>query len=376
MAHKTYNPRISLLLLLSSVGVAGVLSAAGPQVVAHAQTSEGATENVATELGATDTTNVSNTESAESNELGESEVATPSTNTLATGPENGSASVVEDTATLVPETKATAENTLENVSDSQPLAANTGEEQPASTDGDSNSQVSEVDTDKSAQDVVIRTSLSDTHVVDAQGGQLKAGDKVALWTYNGGNNQTWDIVSSDAKDYYFVQAHGTDKVLDIEYAIPKSGQRVLLWNKTGADNQLWKIDKKDGLVRFISKLNEDLALNVSYAAAKDGSQLIVWSASGAANEWFQVMPKNVDVLTQDQIDEGVYTIAAGSKGGFVVSDQSSSGVTLAKSTGDPSQRVVVSSTGDGFYSLSFESSGLVLGAKDGSIVATTPVSQG
>lgn len=103
----------------------------------------------------------------------------------------------------------------------------------------------------------IQTAYGNHSCLDAEddsgGNPSQDGDRVQMWQCNGGNNQEWSFVSVlNGQDWQIVN-EASGKCLDAEadqYGDPDSnGDRIQLWTCNGGHNQYWSeaLSCSDGL---------------------------------------------------------------------------------------------------------------------------------
>jgi len=127
-------------------------------------------------------------------------------------------------------------------------------------------------------------SKHSNHVLDIEGGNVKAGTKVIQWPKKGHDNanQRWTF---DGEGFIHSAANA-NLVLDIEGGGGK-GTKLIIWEKKHHDNnnQRWKWNKNG---QIVNRGNKNLVLDIEGASKDGGAKLIVWEPHGNANQKFHL----------------------------------------------------------------------------------------
>jgi Ricin-type beta-trefoil lectin domain/Chlamydia polymorphic membrane protein (Chlamydia_PMP) repeat len=113
--------------------------------------------------------------------------------------------------------------------------------------------------------------------VDNRGNSAVNGNKIEIWTCNGGAAQTWTYTTSGQ-----LQTHG--KCLDDANSGTRNGTKVQLLSCTGRTNQEWTWQASG---EFVNKFN-GLCLDDSGFSTTNGTQLEVWKCNNTANQHWTV----------------------------------------------------------------------------------------
>jgi endoglucanase len=125
-------------------------------------------------------------------------------------------------------------------------------------------------------------------VLDVIGGSTANGAQVIQGTWNGGNNQQWQIIDNGG-GYYRIINRNSAHALDVNAGSTANGANVIQWPWNGGNNQQWQIiDNGGGYYRIINR-NSGQALDVSGGSTANGTNVIQWPWSGGNNQQWQVI---------------------------------------------------------------------------------------
>lgn len=236
-------------------------------------------------------------------------------------------------------------------------------------------------------DYVLRSSVSTTQVVDAEGGSRASGTNVQTYESNMTGAQRWHFAYDKSSRCYKVSIVGSSSALTADALEPASGTNVCLRPQMGIATQLWSVTKQsDGLVRLSPASARGLCLDVSGATDGNCTNVQLWASNGTAAQAFETLskPSASAVAGERLVSDGYYTIvsALGSGRALDVSGASraNGGVTVIyRRNGDNNQRWRFSwesgSSSKGFYRISAMHTGKVLDADLGNLVSGTTVQQ-
>lgn len=124
--------------------------------------------------------------------------------------------------------------------------------------------------------------------LDVNGGSTANGASVIQWTWNGGNNQQWQIVDNGG-GYYRIINRNSSKALDVNGGSTSNGATVIQWTWNGGNNQQWQIvDNGGGYYRIINR-NSSQALDVNGGSTANGASVIQWPWNGGNNQQWQII---------------------------------------------------------------------------------------
>jgi hypothetical protein len=122
----------------------------------------------------------------------------------------------------------------------------------------------------------VRLNL-DSKCLDDTGNSTKNGNKIQIWTCDGGASQRWTF----AKDGT-LRVNG--KCLDMVNNSTTAGARLQLWSCTGGTNQQWVLDSDAQLLNLAA----DLCLDDPGATTKNGTQVEIEGCTGGAQRAWTV----------------------------------------------------------------------------------------
>jgi hypothetical protein len=104
----------------------------------------------------------------------------------------------------------------------------------------------------------IRNRNDKNKVLDIMGNNKEKGAKVGAYAFNGGANQSWEIVTVGKREFHIVSELNS-KVLDVAGNNKASGAKVVMYTKKSpaAPNQLWYLDNSGHVRSCLS----DMALS-------------------------------------------------------------------------------------------------------------------
>jgi len=125
-------------------------------------------------------------------------------------------------------------------------------------------------------------------VLDVADASTSDGAKVHQWSYAGGDNQQWKVVSTGG-DYYKIVAKHSGKALDVANASTADGAKVHQWDYVGGDNQQWKVVSTGGDYYKIVAKHSGKVLDVANASTSDGAKVHQWSDVGGDNQRWRLV---------------------------------------------------------------------------------------
>ena len=123
--------------------------------------------------------------------------------------------------------------------------------------------------------------------VDVTGAQITNGTPVEQWTYNGGNNQRWQVTNVGGSIYKIIGVQ-SGLALDVVGSGTANGTRIDIWpyNSSFA-NQQWGITATSGgYYRLTPQNATGSALDVQHSATTNGAPLEIWTYGGGnSQQW-------------------------------------------------------------------------------------------
>ncbi len=200
---------------------------------------------------------------------------------------------------------------------------------------------------------VIRSSINNNYVLDANGGIANNGTNVQLFLYNGGLSQKWIVRYMDDGFYEIRSTINDNFALDANGAIFNNSVNIQLWGKNNSVAQKWYIkEDTNGYYRVIS-YNSNYSLDANGAIAANFTNIQLWSTNDSLAQKFK-FEKFADL--DRTISDGVYTISTAMSenkvfdiyGGYL---KNNTNIQLYDSHGGDGQKFYITYLGDGFYSI-------------------------
>lgn len=386
-----YNPRESLRLMLTSVGVAAALTVAPvsvfadtPSVPADGNQNDASVSNSQTVVSSVDSDSA-HSDAVSSADQSATDASTPGSADNLTNSDLSHGSETKDPA----QPGGGAVSGDASASPDVKPSADAGSTSNSATIN--SADTSDLDQPKigapTIQDgvYVIGSGLNKGKVLDVANGSKANGANVQLYDSNMSDAQKWQVTYDKSTGYYRVGLFGTNKVLDVSRGSSSNGTNVWLYEKSDSvnDAQLWKIVKNGDGYSLVSKLRNNLVLDIFGGRTANGSNVQVYSQNGSAAQRFYFFNVNANVKPGDVLinGDGAYTVIAGSKDGkaavAVGGNQISSGenIQLSDKANVASQRLYFKYDGHGYYTIMVGSSGKVLDSVKGGVTPGTNVRQ-
>jgi hypothetical protein len=122
-------------------------------------------------------------------------------------------------------------------------------------------------------------------VADVASGSTADGAKIQQWTWNGGANQQWILLSASG-GYYQVKAVHSGKVADVPAYSTADGARVQQWPSTGGTNQQWSIQDQGNGYYKLSARHSGKAFEVAGGSTVNGAEIQQrTSNTSCAQQW-------------------------------------------------------------------------------------------
>lgn len=124
-------------------------------------------------------------------------------------------------------------------------------------------------------------------VLDVTGNGTADGVKVVQWTWSGGANQQWQLLSNPDGSVRLVNRN-SGRLLESPSGAGQ-GTQLDQWQDTNSDNQWWKLtDTGDGYYRLVN-VRTGLCADVDGGSTSDGARVIEWPANTGTNQQWQII---------------------------------------------------------------------------------------
>ena len=187
-------------------------------------------------------------------------------------------------------------------------------------------------------------------VADVPNQDKGAGVQVALWKYNKGANQKWQLVDRGGEAYTIQAAHSGKYLQD-------SAGKVVQAARSGADSQLWVATWRGTGVVLTNKAT-GRAITVS-GSAKDGAALTATASTGATSQRFAFTKRNL-------LEGGLYTMRSGTGARVLdvngASKSDGANVQLWTSNSAHNQKYAIGALSNGYYTIINLNSGKAVSA--------------
>lgn len=227
---------------------------------------------------------------------------------------------------------------------------------------------------------LVRSALSDVHVLDIVGGSSSDGGSVQLYSSNMSTSQQFVPVLQD-DGTYAIRNVNSNKVLDVAGGSAFEGADVQQYEWNGTDAQKWNLlQNEDGSYTLASALNGQLVLDVSGGNAKDGAKIQLYTRNGTPAQNFVFMTLNPEIPAPSSIEPGVYRLASAKNQEFVVDVPSSSvddgtDLHIWVANGTIAQSFYLEVDETGYATIMSVNSGKMLDLEGGNLVNGTRVQQ-
>lgn len=233
---------------------------------------------------------------------------------------------------------------------------------------------------------LLRSSLSNTKVLDVYGGSRSNEANVQLYDSNMTKGQQW-TVSYDAIGYATFTNVGSGKVLDVYGADASPGANVQQYSSNGGRGQKWLVeDAGNGKIEISSALWPGLSLDVYGGSAVNEANVQVYSDNNGENQrWIPVsVNPQVSACEDFNLSGKYYEIVPIKDGSFAfdvtgASIDEGANVELYQRNGGLNQLFYfkfISSNGSlGYYQIINVRSGKALDVSGGNLVPTTNIHQ-
>ena len=247
-------------------------------------------------------------------------------------------------------------------------------------------------------------------VMDVLYGNMNNGRHIVSYAYNGGVNQQWQFIKTDANDtpvitdgYYEIQSVVSGKNLAVDNSSHAGGAKILQWSKTdsnsqkwklevqsdktvkivnaesglaldynqsngqyeqwdwhGRDNQRWQVIKAENGNYYIRNVATNNAVDVLYGNTNNGQHVVEYGYNGGENQQWKLVPVKVQTALADGYYEIRSTVSGKNMEVYAVSHTGGAKITQWYSTGGKNQKWKVENQGDGTAKITNVESGLAL----------------
>jgi hypothetical protein len=125
-------------------------------------------------------------------------------------------------------------------------------------------------------------------VLDVPNAETSDGTQLIQWSYNGGNNQKWNI-TSNGDGTYKIKSVNSGKCVDVQGAASFDLTPIIQWTDSGSSNQKWQlIDVGNGYYEILSQATGK-AIAVENAVTTDGAKIVQWTYMGSQNDQWRII---------------------------------------------------------------------------------------
>ena len=329
---------------------------------------------------------------------------------------------------LVINVKVSANNSLNNVVDSNVIVDNSNETKETILDNSDKQEANIISEPKSTniktksiekksiEEGIYRIAIATNNNfgVDISGASKDNQANANLWEYKGEIQQKFKV-ESVGNGLYIFRNLNSNKVLDVEWGGMTAGTNVWQYEYNGTDSQKWIINENnDGSVSIISKLN-GLALDFQDGKASNGINVRVYTKNSSNAQKFNLIKinqpspsktiangryriafysnkyigldiagasknnqANVQLWHYEGVDQQLFDLTCDSSGYYTIKNVNSGkvldvewGGTTAgtnvwqyENNGTDSQKWIISKTSDGYYNIVSKLNGLYLDVQD------------
>jgi hypothetical protein len=124
-------------------------------------------------------------------------------------------------------------------------------------------------------------------VLDVTGNGTADGVKVVQWTWSGGANQQWQLLSNPDGSVRLVNRN-SGRLLESPSGAGQ-GTQLDQWQDTDSNNQWWKLaDTGDGYYQLVN-VRTGLCADVDGGSTSDGARVIEWPTNTGTNQQWQIV---------------------------------------------------------------------------------------
>ncbi|MCL2135987.1 MAG: RICIN domain-containing protein [Coriobacteriia bacterium] len=227
---------------------------------------------------------------------------------------------------------------------------------------------------------VIRSSLSDTRVIDITGGSLISEANVQLFSSNMTPAQQFDF-SYDDEGFYTIKNVKSGCVLDVCGGQAVAGTNVWQYRPNGTPAQKWiATDLGNGTYRFTSALSDSLVLDVTGGQDADHANIWIWNLNNTKAQAFYLVSLAPKAPSERTIADGRYIIYSSLNSSLVIDVPGSSWdygmqMQLWNANGTIAQIFDIRYQTNGYYVIRSLNSGLALDVSFNNVVASSKLHQ-
>ena len=109
------------------------------------------------------------------------------------------------------------------------------------------------------------------------------GADIFQWTYNGGNNQRWNITHLGNNQYKIIGVQSA-KALEVTSGSTADGAQIQIWSYSGANHQKWTVTATSGGYYSLRAVHSNKAADVAGQSTADGARVQQWGYWGGNNQ--------------------------------------------------------------------------------------------
>ena len=215
----------------------------------------------------------------------------------------------------------------------------------------------------------IVTGVSDTSVLDIDGGSKENNANLQIWHDDSVDQQRFEITYLN-NGYYKITALHSRMALDVADAGKADLTNVRQHNDNGSDAQQWIIqDSGDGVYYYIISKCNGLYLDVNGGSSANGTNVQMYTGHGQASQKFKFVKLRDKVTAEKTIEEGYYKIVTGVNNSSVLdisggSKEENANVQIWQDNNVNQQKFEVTYLNNGYYKITALHSGKVLDVAD------------
>ena len=143
-------------------------------------------------------------------------------------------------------------------------------------------------------------------VMDVSGASTNNGANIWQYSYNGGNQQKWDIATV-GDGYYTMKAAHSGRLAEVAGGAIVASGNVQQWDNTGGANQQWFFEYLGNGYFNIRNRFSGLYLDVAGVSTNDTANIWQWDGTGGANQQWRLVPAGCWTKVDDVNSNASYT---------------------------------------------------------------------